>query len=415
MSSDQKQAIEALFRQEGSLILATLIRVAGNFELAEDARSEAFAAALKQWPEEGIPPNPRAWLIMTGRYKVLDALRKTYRQDAALPILVSQLEVVDDPFDIDTQAIEDDQLRLIFICCHPSLPEEARIALTLREVCGLTTEEIARAFLSSAPTIAQRIVRAKAKIRDDKIPYEIPSGEDLPERLGSVLKVAYLVFNEGYYASSGYSLTRPQLTAEAIRLMRLIAGLMPETEVLGLLALMLFQESRHAARTTPAGEVILMPDQDRSLWNRALIDEALGLVRGIIDRPDVGMFTLQAATVSVHSEAKTAEETDWGRVVFYYDRLLDLLPSPVVELNRAVAVAMHDGPSVGLALVDNLIERGELVNYGLAHSIRGELLGRLGRSDEARTAYQRALELAVQDPERRFLQRKLDELSDQAE
>jgi RNA polymerase sigma-70 factor, ECF subfamily len=406
-----RQAVDAVYRADSRRVLATLIRLLGDFDLAEEALHDAFAAAVAQWPRDGVPANPRAWLVSTGRFKAVDALRRRARFDASLAKLAEELAA-------DTGAVagaksedlEDDRLRLIFTCCHPALPPEAQVALTLREVCGLTTEEIARAFLTGAPTVAQRIVRAKRKIRDARIPYQIPSRDDLPGRLDSVLRVIYLVFTEGYSASSGPSLTRPDLSREAIRLGRLLMELLPESEVAGLLALMLLHESRRAARTSPAGDLVLLDDQDRSLWNREQIGEGLALVERALSSRRFGPYTLQAAIVAVHAEAPHAAATDWDRIVGLYDVLVRVEPSPVVELNRAVAVAMRDGPSVGLALIDALLARGDLRGYHLAHAARADLCRRLGRTAEARASYERALGLARQDTERSFLARRLREL-----
>ncbi|MBN1834585.1 MAG: RNA polymerase sigma factor [Spirochaetales bacterium] len=412
-TEDVRSTLDRLFHAESRRILATLIRLIGDFDAAEDALQEAFAAAAKQWPEQGIPANPRAWLISTGRYKGIDAMRRRSRFEAKLRFLEAELPTAEDPPEQALEAVPDDQLRLIFTCCHPALPVEARSALTLREVCGLTTEEIARAFLSSAPTVAQRIVRAKAKIRDARIPYQIPSERELPERLETVLQVIYLVFNEGYAATAGGSLTRADLSAEAIRLGRLLAQLLPMPEAIGLLALMLLQESRRAARTTPEGDLILLADQDRSLWNRQQIAEGIGLVGRVLANPRIGRigtYTLQAAIAAVHAVAPSAEETDWGRIVDLYELLYYVDPSPVIELNRAVAVAMRDGAQSGLDIIEAILARGELMGYHLAHSVRAELFRRLGRREEARQSFRRALDLTRQEPERRFLRRRLQEL-----
>jgi RNA polymerase sigma-70 factor (ECF subfamily) len=367
-------------------------------------------SAVEQWANEGVPENPRAWLVSTGRFKGIDAIRKRTRAEASLPALAEQAGASEDSTTFSDE-IEDDRLRLIFTCCHPALPPEAHVALTLREVCGLTTEEIARAFLSTASTIAQRIVRAKAKIKAAKIPYQVPARADLPERLDTLLHVIYLVFNEGYAASSGESVTRADLSGEAIRLGRLLAELLPEPEVIGLLALMLLQESRRAARTTPDGQIMLLEDQDRSLWDRRLIEEGIGLVRQALSSRQVGPYTLQAAIAAVHAEAKSAEETDWAQIAGLYSLLLQIEPSPIIELNRAVAIAMRDGPETGLKLIDAILERGELVDYHLAHAARADLCRRLGRTAESIRSYECALGLAVQEPERRFLQKRLSELS----
>jgi RNA polymerase sigma-70 factor (ECF subfamily) len=390
-------------------VLATLIRLVGDFDLAEEALHEAFAAAVERWPRDGLPDNPFAWLVSTGRFKAIDVLRRRVRFDASVAELARRLETTVDPISLEDQSLEDDRLRLVFTCCHPALPPDAQIALTLREVCGLTTEEIAHAYLTAPRTVAQRIVRAKAKIRDAGIPYQVPSRQELPRRLDAVLHVVYLVFNEGYSASSGSSLTRHDLSAEAIRLGRLLAELLPEAEAVGLLALMLLQESRRAARTTEDGELVLLSDQDRSRWNRELISEGLALVERALQSQRFGPYSLQAAIAAVHAEAPTAGATDWAQIVGIYDVLARADPSPVVELNRAVAVAMRDGPAAGLALIDKILARGDLADYQFAHSARGELLRRLGRNEEARAAYERALALTNQETERRFLQRRLSE------
>ncbi|MCI0412031.1 RNA polymerase sigma factor [bacterium] len=403
--------LETLYHSESRRVLATLIRLLGDFDLAEDALHDAFAAALVQWPRDGVPSNPRAWLVSTGRFKAIDALRKRARFDASLKALAESFDTEGgDPLNWNEESVEDDRLRLIFTCCHPALPADARVALTLREVCGLTTEEIARAFLTAPPTVAQRIVRAKAKIRDANIPYQVPSREELPDRMETVLHVIYLVFNEGYYASSGSSLTRSDLSSEAIRLARLVAELLPEPEVMGLLALMLLHESRRIARTSAAGDVVLLEDQDRSLWNQNLIEEGSSLVEEALSSRRFGSFTLQAAIAAVHAEASTATATDWTQIVALYDVLLSAQPSPVIELNRAVAVAMQNGPSAGLELIDAILERGDLSDYQLAHAARADLCRRLGRTKEARISYERALGLTRQEPERRFFERRLREL-----
>jgi RNA polymerase sigma-70 factor (ECF subfamily) len=403
-------AIEELFRSESRRVHATLIRLLGDFDLAEEALQDAFAAAVERWPREGMPANPRAWLVSTGRFKAIDGLRRRARFDASLAHIADRLgNGATPPHEVDDDGVEDDRLRLIFTCCHPALPPDAQIALTLREVCGLTTEEIARAFLSPAPTLAQRIVRAKAKIKAAKIPYQVPSRADLPERLASVLHVVYLVFNEGYSASSGESLTRRDLSAEAIRLGRLLVELLPEPEAVGLLALMLLHESRRQARTTDDGELVLLDDQDRSVWNREMIAEGMALVEQALRSRQFGPYTLQAAIAAVHADAASAAETDWEEVVGLYDVLMKADPSPVVELNRAAAVAMRDGPEAGLRLIDDLLTRGELGDYPLTHSARAELLRRLGRTSEATEAYERALSLTRQEPARRFIQQRLEE------
>ena len=394
-------------------MLATLIRLLGGFDRAEEALHEAFAAAIERWPRDGMPANPRAWLISTGRFKAIDAMRRRARFDASQAELAERLEAETTRSMPDgAQDIEDDRLRLIFTCCHPALTPDAQIALTLREVCGLTTEEIARAFLTAPPTLAQSIVRAMAKIRDARIPYEVPALPELPDRLDTVLHVIYLVFNEGYSASSGGSLTRADLSGEAIRLGRLLVELLPEPEALGLLALMLLHESRRSARTSSSGELILLTDQDRSLWDRAQIAEGEALVERALASRRIGPYTLQAAIAAVHAEASVASATDWTRIVDLYDVLMRAAPSPVVELNRAVAVAMRDGPLAGLALVDTILSRGDLADYPLAHSARAELCRRLGKTGDARASYERALGLTRQEPQRRFLERRLTELRD---
>jgi RNA polymerase sigma-70 factor (ECF subfamily) len=406
--------IETLYRSESGRVLATLVRLLGDLDLAEEAMHEAFAAALESWPRTGIPDSPRPWLISTARFKAIDVMRRRARFQGAQRDLIAQMDarVNDAPGgsrEIDEE-IEDDRLRLIFTCCHPALPPEAQIALTLREVCGLTTEEIARAFLVTPATLAQRIVRAKAKIRETAIPYQVPAPQELPERLGAVLQVVYLVFNEGYSAAAGTEVTRAELTGEAIRLGRLLAELQPEPEAIGLLALMLLQESRRAARTSPAGELILLADQDRSLWNREQIAEGAGLVEKALKSRRFGPYTLQAAIAVVHAEAESAAATDWGQIVTLYNHLVRIQPSPVVHLNRAVAIAMRDGPEAGLVHIDALLERGELANYYLAHSARADLCRRLGRTDEARASYEKALALTQQGPERQFLQERIRQL-----
>jgi RNA polymerase sigma-70 factor (ECF subfamily) len=406
-----RAAAESLYRTESRRVFATLVRLLGDFDLAEEALADAFRAALEQWPRDGVPANPRAWLVSAGRFKAIDGIRRNARFVAVEDVAGEVEAIADDSPARDPDDIEDDRLRLIFTCCHPALSPDAQVALTLREVCGLTTEEIARAFLSSAPALAQRIVRAKAKIRDARIPYQVPTPAELPERLDSVLRVVYLVFNEGYSASSGDALTRVDLSSEAIRLGRLLAGLLPEPEAIGLLALMLLQESRRAARTSPGGDLVLLADQDRSLWNRDQIAEGAALVQRALASGRFGPYTLQAAIAAVHAEAPAAEATDWAEIVGLYDLLLRLEPSPVVELNRAVAVAMRDGPAAALPLVDDLLARGELADYRLAHAARADLCRRLGRRAEARESYERALALTRQEPERRFLERRLAELA----
>jgi RNA polymerase sigma-70 factor, ECF subfamily len=404
--------IEQTFRRESRRVLATLIRLLGDFDLAEEALQEAFTAAVERWPEDGVPANPRAWLISTGRFKAIDALRRRSRFDDSLAAIADRLgDGVTSPEEVDDERVEDDRLRLIFTCCHPALPPDAQIALTLREVCGLTTEEIARAFLSPPPTLAQRIVRAKAKIKAARIPYQVPSRAELPERLDTVLHTIYLVFNEGYSASSGSSLTRRDLSAEAIRLGRLLVELLPEPEAVGLLALMLLHESRRDTRSTAEGELVLLDDQDRSLWNKEMIAEGVTLVESAMRSRRFGPYTLQAAIAAVHAEAPSAAETDWSEIVGLYDVLLRAEPSPVIELNRAAAVAMRDGPIAGLRLIDDLLARDELGNYALAHSARAELCRRLGWTAQAIDGYRSALALINQDPQRRFIERRLDELS----
>jgi RNA polymerase sigma-70 factor (ECF subfamily) len=406
-----RQVVEDVYRTESRHVLATLIRLLGDFDLAEEALHEAFAAAVEQWPRDGLPANPRAWLISTGRFRAVDTMRRRARFDASLAQLARRLDEVASANAAKDEELEDDQLRLIFTCCHPALASSTQVALTLREVCGLTTEEIASAFLTAPPTTAQRIVRGKAKIRDARIPYQVPSGNELPERLDSVLAVIYLVFNEGYSASSGTSVTRSDLSEEAIRLGRLLVGLLPDPEAMGLLALMLLQESRRAARTSPEGDLILLEDQDRSLWDREKIAEARSLVERAISSQRFGVYTIQAAIAAVHAVAPTASETDWDQMVALYDVLARAEPSPVVALNRAVAVAMRDGPLAGLELIDAILAGGELADYHLAHAARADLCRRLGRTAEARTSYQRALALTRQEPERRFLERRLQEVS----
>jgi len=405
------EAVNAVYLSDSRRVLATLIRLLGDFDVAEEALHDAFRAALEQWPRDGVPTNPRAWLVSTGRFKAIDSLRRRSRFDA-LDEAGDQADiaVVDTAAWADEESVEDDRLRLIFTCCHPALAPDAQVALTLREVCGLTTEEIAQAFLTPAPTLAQRIVRAKAKIRDARIPYEVPTRAALPERLDAVLRVIYLVFNEGYAASSGTLVTRHDLSAEAIRLGRLLVDLLPEPEARGLLALMLLHESRRAARTSASGDVILLDDQDRSLWNRDQIVEGTRLVEGALASRGFGPYTIQAAIAAVHADASTAAATDWAEIVGLYDVLSRADASPVIELNRAVAVAMRDGPAAGLALIDAILQRGDLLDYRLAHAARAELCRRLGRTVDARASYERALALARQEPERRLLERRLAEL-----
>ena len=408
---DIRKILDEAYTNESRRILATLIRLLGDFDVAEDAMHDAFATAAEQWQQEGIPSNPRAWLVSTGRFKAIDAMRRRARFDSNLEQIVDKLEAdTADPAEQIDKGIEDDELRLIFTCCHPALSPEARIALTLREVCGLTTEEIARAFLSTPPTIAQRIVRAKAKIRDARIPYRIPSESELPQRLETVLQVVYLVFNEGYSATSGDSLTRSDLSGEAIRLGRLIRQLLPDAEVTGLLALMLLQESRRTARTTPSGDLILLEDQDRRKWNREQIAEGIPLVEEALKSGRFGSYTLQAAIAAVHAEAANSATTDWAEIVGLYDTLNRLEPSPVIELNRAVAVAMRDGPKAGLDIIESILAKGDLSDYHLAHSARAELCRRLGMKEQARASFERALTLTQQEPERRFLEARLRNL-----
>ena len=409
------KTIETLYRSESGRVLATLVRLLGDLDLAEEAMHEAFAAALEFWPQTGIPDKPRPWLISTARFKAIDVIRRRARFNGAQRDLVAHMEsrVNDAPGgneETGDEEIEDDRLRLIFTCCHPALPPEGQIALTLREICGLTTEEIARAFLVTPATLAQRIVRAKAKIRETPIPYEVPTPQELPERLDAVLQVVYLVFNEGYSAAAGAEVTRAEITGEAIRLGRLLAGLQPEPEVNGLLALMLLQESRRAARTSPAGELILLEHQDRALWNREQIAEGVGLVEKALSSRRFGPYTLQAAIAAVHAEAESTAATDWRQIVALYNQLVRIQPSPVAYLNRAVAIAMCDGPEAGLKHIDAVLEHGELANYYLAHSARAELYRRLGRTAEARASYERALALTQQEPERQFLQERIRQL-----
>jgi RNA polymerase sigma-70 factor (ECF subfamily) len=404
-----RETVDAVYRAESRRVLATLIRLLGDFDQAEEALHDAFTAALERWGADGVPANPRAWLVSAGRFKAIDALRRRARFDASLPEIARRLETDTEE---DSDDVQDDRLRLIFTCCHPALKPDAQVALTLREVCDLTTEEIAHAFLTTPSTVAQRIVRAKGKIRDAKIPYQVPSVADLPERIDTVLHVVYLVFNEGYFASAGTTLVRHDLSNEAIRLGRLLLELLPDPEVMGLLALMLLHESRRPARTTPAGEVILLDDQDRTLWNREQIAEGGSLVERALSSRRFGPYALQAAIAAVHAEAATAADTDWTQIVALYDLLLRADPSPVVELNRAAAVAMRDGPAAGLAIIDAILDRKDLTDYHLAHSARADLCRRLGRFAEARVSYDRALLLSRQEPERRFIERRLRELPD---
>jgi RNA polymerase sigma-70 factor (ECF subfamily) len=400
--------IDAIYRAESRRVYATLVRLLGDFDAAEEALHDAFRAALEQWPREGIPGNPRAWLVSTGRFKAIDGLRRRARFDTTDPELLE--EIPDDTSERDQDGIEDDRLRLIFTCCHPALAPDAQVALTLREVCNLTTEEIAQAFLTAAPTLAQRIVRAKSKIREARIPYEVPAQADLPQRLGMVLRVVYLVFNEGYSASSGPSLLRADLSGEAIRLGRLLVQLLPEPEAMGLLALMLLHESRRAARAGTDGDIVLLAEQDRALWNREQIAEGSALVTRALQSGRPGPYALQAAVAAVHANATNADSTDWREIVGLYDVLLQVEPSPVVELNRAAAVAMRDGPAEGLALIDAILQRGDLLDYHLAHAARADMCRRLGAAADARRSYERAIALVRQEPERRFLERRLAEL-----
>jgi RNA polymerase sigma-70 factor, ECF subfamily len=410
-AENARNTVDAVYRSDSRHVLATLIRLLGDFDIAEEALHDAFRAALEQWPRDGVPANPRAWLVSTGRFKAIDAIRRHTRFEPLPDDIDRRLAAdTDDPEAWNDESIKDDRLRLIFTCCHPALSPDAQVAMTLREVCGLTTEEVARAFLSSPPTVAQRIVRAKAKIRNARIPYEVPAAIDLPDRLDAVLRVVYLVFNEGYYASSGAALTRHDLSSEAISLGRLLVELLSETEALGLLALMLLHDSRRAARTSPSGELILLDDQDRLLWNRDQIVEGLALVERALAARQVGPYAIQAAIAAVHANASNAAATDWTQIVGLYDLLARAEPSPVVELNRAVAVAMRDGPAAGLALINTILGDGNLSDYHLAHAARADLCRRLGRMAEARASYERALSLAEQEPERRFLERRLAEL-----
>jgi RNA polymerase sigma-70 factor (ECF subfamily) len=412
-----RELLDSLYRMDSGRILATLIRLLGDFDLAEEAMHEAFAVALSLWPSGGVPDNPRPWLISTARFKAIDTLRRRARFDGSQDELARYLEAQSsstgkstEANNIEDDSLEDDRLRLIFTCCHPSLAPEAHVALTLREVCGLTTEEIAKAFLTTPRTLAQRIVRAKAKIRETRIPYEVPSPQELPERLGAVLQVVYLVFNEGYSAAAGAEVTRAELTGEAIRLGRLLTELQPEPEAIGLLSLMLLHESRRAARTSPTGELVLLEHQDRSLWNREQITEGVALLEKALKSRRFGPYTLQAAIAAVHAEAESVAATDWRQIVALYDQLVRIQPSPVVQLNRAVAIAMRDGPEAGLTHIDAVLEQGELANYYLAHSARADMCRRLGRTVEARSAYEKALALTQQEPERQFLQERIRQL-----
>jgi RNA polymerase sigma-70 factor (ECF subfamily) len=410
-----RERIDEVYRSDSRRVLATLIRLLGDFDLAEEAMHDAFAAALEAWTRDGVPANPRAWLVSTGRFKAIDRLRRGARFDAAVDEIARSIEAAVPP-DVDDEGVglEDDRLRLIFTCCHPALGADARIALTLREVCGLETEQIAHAFLTSPPTLAQRIVRAKTKIRDAGIPYQVPAREDLSSRLDAVLHVIYLVFNEGYSASAGDTLTRPDLSGEAIRLGRLLVELLPEPEAIGLLALMLLHDARRAARTSPDGELVLLDAQDRTLWNRAQISEGVALVERALSSRRAGPYSLQAAVAALHAEARDAATTDWPQIVGLYDVLLRLDASPVVELNRAAAIAMRDGPAAGLALIDAILARGDLADYHLAFSAKADLCRRLGRTADAIAAYERALALTTQAPERRFIERRLAELRSRA-
>jgi RNA polymerase sigma-70 factor, ECF subfamily len=405
------RTIETLYRSESGRVLATLVRLLGDLDLAEEAMHEAFAAALESWPQTGIPDKPRPWLISTARFKAIDVMRRRARFDRTQKDLALFIEGRINEASLNDEEIEDDRLRLIFTCCHPALPPEAQVALTLREICGLTTEEIARAFLVAPATLAQRIVRAKAVIRDKEIPYQVPTPQELPARLDAVLQVIYLVFNEGYSAAAGAEVTRAELTGEAIRLGRLLTELQPEPEVIGLLALMLLQESRREARTSPTGQLILLEHQDRALWNREQIADGVALVEKALKSRRFGPYTLQAAIAAVHAEAESATATDWGQIVTLYNQLVRIQPSPVVQLNRAVAIAMRDGPEAGLPHIEALLEDGELANYYLAHSARAELYRRLGRTAEARSSYERALALTQQEPERQFLQERIRQLN----
>jgi RNA polymerase sigma-70 factor (ECF subfamily) len=408
-----REVVEAVYRSESRPVLATLIRLLGDFDAAEEALHDAFTVAVEQWSRDGVPANPRAWLVSTGRFKAIDGMRRRARFDASLTQLAKELESTNsETGEWDEESVEDDRLRLIFTCCHPALSPETQVAMTLREVCGLTTEEIARAFLTKPTTVAQRIVRAKAKIRDARIPYVVPLESELPYRLEAVLRVVYLVFNEGYSASSGGSLMRHDLSGEAIRMGRLLILLLPEPEVVGLLALMLLQDSRRAARTSPMGDLILLEQQDRSLWDRGQIAEGISLVERALSSRRIGPYAIQAAIAAVHAQAPNGSATDWAQIVALYDTLMQAEPSPVVELNRAVAVAMRDGPLAGLNLIDTIFARGDLANYHLAHAARADLCRRLGRTEEARFSYQKAHDHTRQEPERRFLERRLGELQD---
>lgn len=411
-SREVRQMVDELYRQESRRVFATLVRLLGDFDLAEEAMHEAFTSAVEKWHEEGIPNNPRAWLVSTGRFKAIDTIRRRVRFDQSLGEIAQRLGDGTSTYDpVDDENIEDDRLRLIFMCCHPAIASSAQVALTLREVCGLRTEEIASAFLTSPPTIAQRIVRGKAKIRDAGIPFEIPTVSQMPQRMDAVLSVIYLVFNEGYSASSGDKVTRRDLSEEAIRLGRLLVQHLPDAEAKGLLGLMLIQESRRAARTTPEGDIVLLEDQDRSLWNQAYIAEGSELIQQALASRRFGIYSLQAAIAAVHAEASSPEETDWTQIIALYDVLAIVGPSPIVDLNRAVAVAMRDGPETGLPLIEAILEQGTLSQYHLAHAAKADLCRRLGRKADAKHAYEKALELARQEPERRFLERRIQELA----
>jgi RNA polymerase sigma-70 factor, ECF subfamily len=405
-----RDAVNAVYLSDSRRVLATLIRLLGDFDTAEEAMHDAFRAALEQWPREGVPGNPRSWLVSTARFKAIDGIRRRARFDALDED--AEIPVADEAAWADVESVEDDRLRLIFTCCHPALAPDAQVALTLREVCGLTTESIAHAFLTPAPTLAQRIVRAKAKIRDARIPYQVPGEAELAERLDAVLRVIYLVFNEGYAATSGASVTRHDLSAEAIRLGRLLIELLPDPEAMGLLALMLLHDSRRNARTSPSGELVLLDEQDRSLWDREQIAEGARLVERALSTRRFGPYAIQAAIAAVHANARTSSETDWAEIVGLYDVLMRAAPTPVIELNRAVAVAMRDGPAAGLPLIEAILGRGDLSDYRLAHAARAELCRRLGRHAEARASFERALALTRQEPERRFLERRLAEVSE---
>jgi RNA polymerase sigma-70 factor (ECF subfamily) len=406
-----RKTVDTVYRTESRAVLATLIRLLGDFDLAEEALHEAFKAALEQWPSDGVPANPRAWLVSTGRFKAIDAIRRRSRLDPLPNDFAERFTTENiESIALDNDNIEDDRLRLIFTCCHPALAIDAQVALTLREVCGLTTEEIASAFLTGVSTLAQRIVRSKAKIRNARIPYQVPSRADQPDRLDAVLRVVYLVFNEGYSASSGAEITRHDLSSEAICLGRLLFDLLPEPEVAGLLGLMLLQDSRRAARMSSTGDLVLLEDQDRGLWNHDFIREGTTLVQQALSIGEVGPYSIQAAIAAAHANAPSAAATDWGQIVALYDLLLRSEPSPVIELNRAVALAMRDGAEAGLSRIDTIMARGDLEIYYLAHAARADLCRRLGRTTEARTAYERALSLTQQEPERRFLERRLTEL-----